>query len=180
MSIYPRDPILVYLHTNHGRITVGLDSERAPISAANFLSYAKDGFYNGTIFHRVIKDFMIQGGGFDVNLAQKKTGKPIKNEANNGLSNVVGSVAMARTSDPHSATSQFFINVKDNLSLDHRNESPEGWGYAVFGEIVYGMDLVSILHKRATTTRGGHRDVPILDIIIRNTEVFEPNRSKVD
>ena len=165
---------MIVFHTNYGAITLELDFKRAPNSAANFLSYARDGFYNGTVFHRVIDNFMIQGGGFEAGMAKKSNGKPINNEANNGLSNLAGTIAMARTSDPHSATSQFFINVKDNLFLDHKDESPDGWGYAVFGRISDGMEVVNRIKCCATTSRSGHQNVPVEDIVIESTEVNLP------
>ncbi len=164
---------MIVFHTNYGDISVELDFDRAPISAANFLSYAKDGFYNGTIFHRVIDNFMVQGGGFESGMSQKANGDPITNEANNGLSNLTGTLAMARTPDPHSATSQFFINVNDNLFLDHRDQSNQGWGYAVFGRVTAGMDVVNKIKACATTSRGGHQDVPVEDVVIESTEVNE-------
>ena len=164
---------MIVFNTNYGVITVELDFERAPISAANFLKYAKDGFYNGTIFHRVIDNFMVQGGGFESGMQQKDNGEPIENEANNGLSNLTGTLAMARTPEPHSATSQFFINVSDNLFLDHRDQSPQGWGYAVFGRVTDGMDVVNKIKACATTSQGGHQDVPAQDIVIESTEVTE-------
>ena len=162
---------MIVLHTNFGPISIALDFARAPLSAANFLRYATDGFYNGTIFHRVIDNFMIQGGGFEAGMKQKAPGSPVTNEADNGLSNLTGTLAMARTSDPHSATSQFFINVSDNLFLDHRDQSNQGWGYAVFGRVTDGMEVVKQIKTCATTARGGHRDVPVEDIVIESTEV---------
>ncbi|MCB1615291.1 MAG: peptidylprolyl isomerase, partial [Pseudomonadales bacterium] len=134
---------MVILHTNFGDITLELNAEKAPVTVANFLEYAKSGFYDGTIFHRVIDGFMIQGGGMNEDMSQKATRAPIKNEANNGLTNDNGTIAMARTMDPHSATAQFFINVKDNSFLNFRSESPDGWGYAVFGKVSDGMDVVN-------------------------------------
>ena len=134
--------------TNYGSFTVELDFANAPISSKNFQNYADSGFYDGTIFHRVINDFMIQGGGFEPGLKQKSTEESIENEANNGLSNELGTLAMARTADPHSASSQFFINVSDNFFLDHKDTSPQGWGYAVFGKVVEGMDTINIDFKR--------------------------------
>lgn len=164
---------MIVFQTNYGEITIELDFDRAPVSAANFLQYAKDGFYNGTIFHRVIDNFMIQGGGFESGMQQKSNGDPIDNEANNGLSNLTGTLAMARTQDPHSATSQFFINVNDNLFLDHRDQSNQGWGYAVFGRVTKGMDVVNKIKTCETTSRAGHQDVPVDDVIIESTEVNE-------
>jgi peptidyl-prolyl cis-trans isomerase B (cyclophilin B) len=151
---------MVTLHTSLGDITLELDAEKAPETVANFLQYARDGFYDGTIFHRVIDNFMIQGGGMNADMTQKPTRAPIANEANNGLKNKTGTVAMARTNDPHSATAQFFINVKDNDFLDHRAPTAQGWGYAVFGRVVSGMDVVDKIRKVATGSKGFHQDVP--------------------
>lgn len=164
---------MIVLNTNHGAITLELDFDKAPLSAANFLDYAKSGFYDGTIFHRVIDNFMIQGGGFEPGLTQKENGEPIKNEADNGLPNVIGSVAMARTSDPHSATSQFFINVGDNGFLNHTSPSPQGWGYAVFGKVVDGLDVVNAIKGCKTRSIGGYQDVPTEDVIIESVTVSE-------
>ena len=164
---------MIVFNTNYGTITIELDFERAPNSAANFLKYAKDGFYNGTIFHRVIDNFMVQGGGFETGMQQKDNGEPIDNEANNGVSNLTGTLAMARTADPHSATSQFFINVSDNLFLDHRDQSSQGWGYAVFAKVTDGMDVVNKIKVCETSSQGGHQDVPAQDIVIESTEVTE-------
>lgn len=164
---------MIVLNTNHGAITLKLDFDKAPLSAANFLDYAKSGFYDGTIFHRVIDNFMIQGGGFELGLTQKENGEPIKNEADNGLPNVIGSVAMARTSDPHSATSQFFINVGDNGFLNHTSPSPQGWGYAVFGKVVDGLDVVNAIKGCKTGSIGGYQDVPTEDVIIESVTVSE-------
>lgn len=164
---------MIVLKTNYGPITVELDFEKAPNSAANFMQYAKDGFYNGTIFHRVINDFMIQGGGFEPGLSQKDNGSPIENEADNGLSNLTGTLAMARTSDPHSATSQFFINVGDNHFLDHSNKTDQGWGYAVFGKVTDGMDVVEKIKTCETGSMGGHQDVPVNEVIIESVEVSD-------
>lgn len=164
---------MVILHTNLGDIHIKLNKEKAPVSTQNFIDYVNDGFYNGTIFHRVIKNFMIQGGGFEAGMTEKTTRNPIENEANNGLSNKRGTLAMARTMVPHSATAQFFINVEDNTFLDHSSETAEGWGYAVFGEVVEGMDVVDKIRETATTTRMGHQDVPVDDMIIESAEVVE-------
>jgi len=161
----------VILNTNFGPITVELDSEHAPKSVENFLSYAKDGSYNNTVFHRVINGFMIQGGGFEPGMKQKPTKAPIKNEANNGLKNMTGTLAMARTSDPHSATAQFFINVADNDFLNFRSESPQGWGYAVFGKVTDGMDVVNKIKAVKTGTSGFHQDVPKDDVIIQSVTI---------
>ena len=157
---------LVRMETNQGTIMLELYPEKAPESVDNFLRYAEDGFYDGTIFHRVIKGFMIQGGGFTQDMQRKRFRSPIVNEADNGLSNRTGTIAMARTSEPHSATAQFFINVSDNTPLDFRGRTPRGWGYAVFGRVVEGMDIVGKIENTATTTRGGHSDVPADNIII--------------
>jgi len=164
---------MIIFNTNHGPISIELDSEKAPKSAENFLQYAKEGFYNGTIFHRVIDGFMIQGGGFEPGMSQKANHDPIDNEADNGLSNLTGTLAMARTAEPHSATSQFFINVSNNFFLDHRGKTAQGWGYAVFGKVVDGMDVVNKIKSCQTTSRAGHQDVPVDDIIIESTDVSE-------
>ncbi len=164
---------MIVLKTNYGPISVELDFEKAPNSAANFKQYAKDGFYDGTIFHRVINDFMIQGGGFESGLKQKSNGKPIANEADNGLSNDIGTLAMARTGDPHSATSQFFINVGDNHFLNHSNKTDQGWGYAVFGKVADGMDVVNKIKTCETGSMGGHQDVPVNDVVIESVEVSD-------
>lgn len=164
----------VILHTNHGAITLELFDDQAPKSVANFLQYARDGHYDGTLFHRVIPNFMIQGGGFDTDFRQKPTREPIQNEADNGLSNERGTVAMARTNDPHSATAQFFINVTDNNFLDHRSPaSGQTWGYAVFGRVTDGMDVVDAIREVETGRRGAHQDVPVEDVIIERVEIPE-------
>lgn len=157
---------MITLQTNHGDITIDLDFEKAPKTAENFLAYAKSGFYDGTIFHRVMNGFMIQGGGFDTNMQQKKTNAPIDNEAKNGLQNKRGTIAMARTSDPHSATAQFFINVVDNDFLNFTSESANGWGYCVFGKVTDGMDVVDAIKKVPTTSRLGHQNVPVENVVI--------------
>lgn len=162
---------MVKLHTSLGVITLELDAEKAPESVKNFLAYIEAGHYDGTIFHRVIKDFMIQGGGMLPDMSQKPTQAPIKNEANNGLKNVRGSIAMARTSDPHSATAQFFINTVDNDFLNFRNESVQGWGYAVFGKVVDGLDVVEQIRGVKTGRSGYHSDVPVEAVIITKAEV---------
>ena len=162
---------MIKLHTNHGVITLQLFADKAPETAANFEQYVKEGHYDNTIFHRVISNFMIQGGGFEPGMKQKSTRAPIKNEADNGLSNKVGTVAMARTMDPHSASAQFFINVADNSFLDHTAKNSQGWGYAVFGEVVEGMDVVEKIKTVATGNRSGHGDVPLEDVIIEKAEV---------
>ena len=162
---------MVKLHTNHGVITIDLDEKRAPDTVANFLEYVKSGFFNNTVFHRVIDGFMIQGGGFEPGMKQKPTRTPIKNEAANGLKNDKYTVAMARTSDPHSATAQFFINVADNAFLNHTAQTPQGWGYAVFGKISEGQDVVEKIKKVKTGSRGMHQDVPTDDVVIERAEV---------
>lgn len=158
------------LQTSMGRIVVELDAEKAPKSAANFLQYARDGFYNGTVFHRVIPGFMIQGGGFDASMNKKSTREPIENEAKNGLKNRRGTIAMARTMDPHSATAQFFINHNDNLPLDY--PSRDGWGYAVFGKVTEGMDVVDKIAKVPTANVGMHGDVPRTPVVIQNVRII--------
>lgn len=163
--------MMIILITNYGPINLELDFDKAPKSAANFLHYTKQNFYDGTIFHRVVNDFMIQGGGFESDMQKKLNGDPIENEADNGLSNLTGTVAMARTSDPHSATSQFFINVSDNHFLDHRDKTDVGWGYAVFGRVVEGMDVINKMKVCETTSRSGHQDVPVVEIIIESAEI---------
>jgi len=150
----------VEITTSQGQITVELNQNKAPKTVENFLSYVKSGFYDGTIFHRVIKGFMIQGGGMDKDMNTKPTNSSIKNEANNGLSNLYGTIAMARTSDPHSATAQFFINTEDNRGLDFQSETEQDWGYCVFGEVTEGIEVVSTIEETPTTTRNGHQDVP--------------------
>ena len=164
---------MIKLHTNHGVITLNLFADKAPETVANFIQYVKDGHYDNTIFHRVISNFMIQGGGFDSNMKQKSTRETIKNEANNGLSNKLGTIAMARTMEPHSASAQFFINVKDNDFLDHSAPTTQGWGYTVFGEVVEGMDVVDAIKSVATTSKGGHQDVPRDAVIIEKAEIVE-------
>jgi peptidyl-prolyl cis-trans isomerase B (cyclophilin B) len=162
---------MIKLTTNHGVITLELDSEKAPKTAANFLAYVESGHYDGTIFHRVIDGFMIQGGGMGVGMKEKSTQKPIENEAANGLKNDRGTIAMARTSDPHSATAQFFINVADNDFLNHRAPSGQGWGYCVFGKVVEGMDVVDKIKGVRTGNKGFHQDVPADDVVIEKAEV---------
>ena len=163
----------VKLSTNHGDVVLQLNADKAPETVANFVQYVKEGHYDNTIFHRVISNFMIQGGGFEPGMAQKKTRATIKNEANNGLSNRKGTVAMARTMEPHSASSQFFINVGDNDFLDHTAPTVQGWGYTVFGEVVEGMDVVEKIKGVATTMKAGHQDVPAEDVIIVKAEIIE-------
>jgi len=162
---------MVTLHTSMGDITLELDAEKAPKTVANFLQYARDGFYDDTIFHRVINNFMIQGGGMTADMAQKETRAPVDNEANNGLKNKTGTVAMARTNDPHSATAQFFINVSDNGFLDHTAPTAQGWGYAVFGRVTAGMDVVEKIKAVATGNKGFHQDVPKEAVTIERVTV---------
>lgn len=164
---------MVTLHTNFGKITLSLNAEKAPKTVENFLSYVREGFYDNTIFHRVINGFMIQGGGMEPGMNQKSTKDPIENEANNGLENKAGSIAMARTNDPHSATAQFFINVSNNDFLNFRSESMDGWGYCVFGEVTEGMDVVDKIKSVATGSHGFHQDVPTEDVIIEKAEITE-------
>lgn len=164
---------MVTLHTNFGPITLELDAKAAPETVANFMQYAKDGHYDGTIFHRVIDGFMIQGGGFTADMDQKPTRAPIQNEAQNGLKNVAYSIAMARTPDPHSASSQFFINVGDNGFLDFRAANAQGYGYCVFGKVTEGQDVVDRIRKVRTGSRAGHQDVPVENVVIERAEVTE-------
>ncbi len=164
---------MVIMKTTFGEIRLELDAQKAPKTVANFLDYAREGFYDGTIFHRVIDNFMIQGGGFDADMRQKSTGAPIENEADNGLRNDFGTIAMARTMDPHSATAQFFINVKDNDFLNHSGKNPQGWGYAVFGKVTGGSEVLDKIRAVPTTSRGGHQDVPADPVIIESVEVVE-------
>lgn len=163
----------VALETTYGTIVVALNKQKAPKTVDNFLTYVKEGFYDNTIFHRVIKKFMIQGGGFTPQMVKKDTHSSIQNEADNGLSNVIGTIAMARTNDPHSATAQFFINTKDNLFLDHRGKNPAGWGYCVFGKVVDGMDVVQKIENVNTGVKAGYQDVPMSDVIIKKAYVVE-------
>ena len=162
----------VQFETSKGAIIIALNAEKAPNTVRNFISYVESGHYDGTVFHRVIAGFMIQGGGFDADMRQKPTNPPIENEANNGLKNVKGSIAMARTSDPHSASAQFFINVKDNDFLNFTSESPQGWGYAVFGMVTEGLDVVSSIEAVATGNRAGHQDVPLEAVVIEKASVL--------
>lgn len=162
---------MVKLQTNFGTMTLQLDAEKAPQTVANFLQYVNDGFYNGTIFHRVIDGFMVQGGGMQSGMIPKLTRDPVQNEANNGLKNDAYTIAMARTSDPHSATAQFFINVSDNGFLNHTAPTAQGWGYCVFGKIVEGQDVVDKIKKVRTGNNAGHQDVPVEDVIIESAEV---------
>jgi len=165
--------VTVNMETSEGTIKLELDREKAPKTVENFIAYAKDGHYDDTIFHRVIAGFMIQGGGFDLDMKQKSTKPAIENEADNGLKNENGTIAMARTSDPHSATSQFFINVKNNSFLDHTSPSPQGWGYAVFGKVVDGMDVIKSIEKVKTGVRAGHGDVPVENVVIQKVTIEE-------
>nr|WP_303803371.1 peptidylprolyl isomerase [Snodgrassella alvi] len=162
---------MIKLTTNFGVISIELDHNKAPKTAANFEQYVKEGFYDGTIFHRVIDNFMIQGGGFDQNMQQKPTHEPIENEAKNGLKNDRYTIAMARTMQPHSASSQFFINVKDNDFLNHTAPDMHGWGYAVFGKVVEGQDVVDKIKTVKTGNRAGHQDVPVENVIIEKAEI---------
>ena len=162
---------MITLKTNFGDIRIELDEEKAPKTCANFRRYAEDGFYDGTIFHRVIDGFMIQGGGFQPGMIEKPTREPIENEAANGLSNRVGTIAMARTMEPHSATAQFFINVSDNTFLDYPGQ--DGWGYCVFGRVTEGLDVVEKIKGVDTTTRVFHQDVPVEDVVIESARVSD-------
>ena len=161
---------MVILHTNHGPITLELDAARAPKTVANFLEYVRAGHFDNTLFHRVIDGFMIQGGGFGPDFSQKTTRAPVANEATNGLKNAKYTVAMARTSDAHSATAQFFVNVADNAFLDHRSPDTKGWGYCVFGKVVDGTAVVDKIAKVSTGSRGGHQDVPSTNVVIERAE----------
>ncbi|MED5524111.1 peptidylprolyl isomerase [Gallaecimonas pentaromativorans] len=162
---------MVILHTNFGAIKIELNAEKAPETVANFEQYVKDGFYDNTVFHRVIDGFMIQGGGFEPGMKQKSARAPIKNEADNGLTNKKGTIAMARTPDPHSATAQFFINVKDNDFLNFQSATSQGYGYCVFGEVVEGQDVIDKIKDVATGSHGFHQDVPLEDVIIERAEL---------
>jgi len=162
---------MITLHTNYGDIVIELDFDKAPKTAANFKQYVEDGFYNGTIFHRVIDGFMIQGGGFTEDFEQKETRATIENEADNGLQNLTGTLAMARTNDPHSATAQFFINVKDNSFLNHSGKNSSGWGYCVFGKVTGGMDVVNKTKGVKTGSKGFHQDVPKEAVIIQSATI---------
>ncbi|WP_293763269.1 peptidylprolyl isomerase [uncultured Aquitalea sp.] len=163
---------MIKFSTNFGDIVIELFSDKAPATAANFEAYVKSGHYDGTIFHRVINGFMIQGGGFDASMNQKPTNDPIKNEANNGVSNKTYTVAMARTMDPHSASAQFFINVADNDFLDFKSETTQGWGYAVFGQVVEGQDVVDRIKTVRTGRSGGHQDVPLEAVVVEKAEII--------
>ena len=163
----------VRLTTSEGDVIIALDQENAPKTSANFLEYVNDGHYDGTIFHRVIDGFMIQGGGFEPGMQQKSTRSPIENEADNGLTNDKGTLAMARTNDPHSASSQFFINCNQNDFLNFKAKTPDGWGYCVFGEVVEGLDVVTRIEETSTTSKGSHQDVPKEDIVIEKAVVAD-------
>ena len=163
----------VKMETSKGTIVLELDAANAPVTVENFLTYVREGFYDGTIFHRVISNFMIQGGGFTSDMTQKPTHDPIRNEANNGLGNDTGTIAMARTNDPHSATAQFFINVRDNQFLNFSGESMQGWGYAVFGKVTEGMEVVNAIRDVPTTTRGPFQDVPAETVTIEKVSIVE-------
>lgn len=164
---------MIRLQTNYGDILLELDHEKAPVTVQNFIDYVNSGYYDNTIFHRVIDGFMIQGGGFEPGMIQKKTRAPIANEAGNGLKNDKYTIAMARTSDPHSATGQFFINVKDNDFLNYKSPTAQGYGYCVFGKVVEGMDVVDKIKKVKTGTRSGHQDVPVENAILEKAEVIQ-------
>lgn len=169
---------MITLHTNYGDINVELDFDKAPKTAANFLQYCRDDFYAGTIFHRVINGFMIQGGGMDEKMKEQQTRTPIDNEADNGLVNATGTLAMARTGDPHSASSQFFINVADNDFLNHKSKTPQGWGYAVFGKVVDGMDTVTRIKQVPTGSHGFHQDVPKETVVIERITISDDYADK--
>ena len=164
---------MVIIRTTFGEIKLELDAEKAPKTVANFLDYARTGYYDGTIFHRVIDNFMIQGGGFDTDMQQKSTSEPVENEADNGLKNDFGTVAMARTMEPHSATAQFFINVKDNDFLNHSGKNMQGWGYTVFGKVTEGTEVLDKIRAVETTSTGGHQDVPTEPVIIESVTIVE-------
>jgi peptidyl-prolyl cis-trans isomerase B (cyclophilin B) len=166
-------PMKVRLQTSYGAIIIELDPHKAPKTVNNFIAYVRDGFFDGTLVHRVIDDFMLQGGGFQPGMMQKPTRPPIENEAKNGLRNERGAIAMARTTDPHSATSQFFINVVDNDFLNYTAETPSGWGYCVFGKVVDGMTVIDRIKGVPTGSKGGHKNVPLSDVIIEKIEVLE-------
>ena len=169
---------MITLRTTQGDISIELDFDNAPISAANYLQYARDGFYNGTIFHRVIPGFMVQGGGMDADMQEKESRESIENEADNGLANDIGTLALARTNDQHSASSQFFINVANNGFLNHSGKNSQGWGYAVFGKVVEGMDVVSSITEMATGSSGYHQDVPVETIEITETIISDAYSDK--
>jgi peptidyl-prolyl cis-trans isomerase B (cyclophilin B) len=170
----------VILETSHGNIVIELDPQAAPLTTANFIAYVENGFYDDTLFHRVIKGFMIQGGGLTRDMRPKATQEAVVNEADNGLKNEVGTIAMARTQDPHSATAQFFINVADNTPLNHIRKTSAGWGYCVFGRVIEGMDVVRAIETVTTTSRAGHRDVPAETVLIKRAAMVADPDSKVD
>ncbi|UVW33939.1 peptidylprolyl isomerase [SAR92 clade bacterium H455] len=169
---------MITLRTTQGDISIELDFDKAPNTAANYLQYARDGFYNGTIFHRVIPGFMVQGGGMDAEMNEKESRESIENEADNGLANEIGTLAMARTSDPHSASSQFFINVANNSFLNHSGKNSQGWGYAVFGKVVEGMDVVNAITEMETGSAGHHQDVPVETIAVTETLISDAYSDK--
>ena len=162
----------VRLTTTHGPIVLELDSKKAPNTVENFVAYVTSGHYDGTIFHRVIEDFVIQGGGFDPDMQEKPTRPSIRNEANNRLNNLLGTIAMARTPEPHSASAQFFINTNDNAFLDFSRETDDGWGYCVFGRVIAGLEVVELIEEVSTTTRDGYEDVPVENIVIEKVEII--------
>jgi len=170
---HTQEKTMIKMTTNFGVIDIEMFTEEAPNTTANFMQYVNDGFFDGLIFHRVIPNFMIQGGGFEPGLRQKEPNAPIQNEADNGLKNERGTLSMARTNDPHSATSQFFISVKDNAFLDYKSKDPSGWGYAVFAKVVSGMEVVDSIAQTATGNSGGHGDVPLEDVVIEKAEVVQ-------
>jgi cyclophilin family peptidyl-prolyl cis-trans isomerase len=165
---------IVRMTTSLGEVDMELYADKSPATVKNFLGYVESGFYNGTVFHRVIPGFMVQGGGFEPGMKQKETRAPIKNEADNGLKNSAGTLAMARTMDPHSASAQFFINVADNDFLDHRGKNMRGWGYAVFGKVTQGMDVVNKIVNVATGVNQGHENVPVKDVLIKRMDLLKP------
>jgi len=175
-NAFAQDTLRVKIETSMGNIVVALNPKAAPATTANFLSYVKSGFYEDTIFHRVIKNFMIQGGGMTESMMRKPTKAPVANEADNGLKNRIGAIAMARTQDPHSATSQFFINVADNKFLDHTGKNMREWGYCVFGHVVEGMDVVHAIENVPTTSLKGHRDVPVKPIVIKKVTLLSEKK----
>lgn len=169
----------VIMETTKGDVVIELNAEKAPITTANFVAYVESGFYDNTIFHRVIRDFMIQGGGLTIDMQKKSNRPPIKNEADNGLKNNTGTIAMARTADPHSATSQFFINVKDNTFLNHRSKTANGWGYCVFGRVIKGMEVVRAIENVPTGLKAGRRDVPVEPVVIKRMTLAKPVKAAV-
>ena len=173
LNVQAEETERVRLVTTLGEIVLELDAAKAPETVANFLRYVEDAFYDGTLFHRVIRGFMIQGGGIEPGMRRKAASAPIRNEADNGLRNIAGTIAMARTQDPHSATAQFFINTVDNAFLDFKSKTPEGWGYCVFGRVVEGMEVVARIESTPTGARSGYRDVPVQEILVERAEVLE-------